>query len=166
MKNKKRLTFIEELRNKIRALKKMRPSDVHVISVNASFGHYQIIIGPESHSGPHHVRLRPIEINGEIHHLFLSPSNIGPQPSREQMRHNMRNTVIMRHLNIHLSDPTGDGKHLHMPKHENGMHAGHYINLAGDKGRKMLDEAEHSRRYALAAYRIVQKDILDSLKDQ
>lgn len=154
--------FIEKLREAIKSIRLMRPGEVHVVSVNANYGHYQIIIKPIQGKGsPLEKR---IEINGEIHHLFLSPKKLAAQPSKRQMIENLKDTVIMKSLNIHIMDPKGDGRHLSIPEHSSGMHAIEYINLAGQGGNDLVDNAEHSRKYSLAAYRIIQNDILKALK--
>ncbi len=160
-KNKAHLPFIDQLRHAIKSLKKMKPGEVHVLSINANYGHYQIVIGPEE-SKDHN---RSIEINGEIHHLFVTPKHISTQPSKKQVQQNLKNTVIMRNLMIHLHDPKGDGNHLViMSKNDNGLHPRECINLAGHDGKRLMDEVEHNSRYSLAAYRIIQKDILNALK--
>jgi len=158
-------TFLSELRKVIKSLKRMKPGEVHVLSINANYGHYQIVIGPEQGAkAKGHEHDRPIEINGEIHHLFVTPNKVQANPSKRQVLENLRDTVIMRNLSIHLCDPLGDGRHLEMPKDgNNGLHAREYINLAGDVGDELLDEAEHSPRLSLAAYRLIQKDILNAL---
>jgi len=169
MKRKRaKMPFLDQLRKTVESLKKMKPGEVHILSVNANYGHYQIVIGPENHgekgSDEHG---RPIEINGEIHHLFVTPGNISAQPSRKQVLENMKNTVIMRNLSVHLNDPRGDGRHISAPDRDNsGLHAREYINLAGDTGEELLEKVEHSGRFSLAAYRIVQQDILRALKKQ
>lgn len=154
--------FIEKLREAIESIKLMRPGEVHVVSVNANYGHYQIIIKPIQGKGSSFER--PIEINGEIHHLFLSPKKLSAQPSKRQRIENLKDTVIMKNLNIHITDPMGDGRHISTPEHDSGMHAIEYINLAGQGGNDLVDNAEHSRKYSLAAYRIVQNDILKALR--
>lgn len=158
---RRRAPFIEELRHAMKSVRLMRPGEVHVVSVNASYGHYQIIFKPAPGKGSHE---RPIEINGEIHHLFLSSNKLAPQPSRMQMLGNLKDTVIMRNLNVHIMDPKGDGRHISVPENASGMHALEYINLAGREGNALVDRAEHSRKYSLAAYRIIQRDILKALR--
>ncbi len=156
--------FLEELRGAISALQKMKPGETHVLSINANYGHYQLVIGP----GPEgeNKGSRPIEINGEIHHLFLSHDSVRAQPSREQVTENLRNTVILRGCKIHIKDPMGDGDHLAEVNHDgNGMHAREYINLAGQEGEHLINEMEHDERMSLEAYKIVQKDILTALKE-
>ena len=69
----------------------------------------------------------------------------------------------MRDLSIHLVDPKGDGKHLKQEANNN-LHARECINLAGDDGEKIIEEVGHDAGLMLAAYRIVQQDILKSLR--
>lgn len=156
--------FLDQLKEAIGSLKQMRPGEVHVLSINANYGRYQIVIGPEEERGAaRRAGGRPIEINGEIHHLFVSPRTVRIHPSRRQVEHNMKDTVIMRDLSIHLVDPRGDGLHLD----DNGkgsLRARECINLAGDEGQRIIEESAHDDHVMMAAYRIVQQDILRALK--
>ena len=93
-------SFIENLRQKIRSLRKMKPEDIHVFTIDASYGRYQIVIGPLEKN-----HRRSLEIDGNIHHLFISPKAISPNPSKNQIRTNLKNTIIMRDLSVHLFDP-------------------------------------------------------------
>lgn len=159
---RQRAAFIEKLQHVIKSIRLMRPGEVHVVSVNADYGHYQIIIKPMVAKGSSVER--PIEIKGEIHHLFLSPMKLAVHPSKRQMLENLKNTVIMKNLNVHILDPMGDGRHLSTPENDSGIHALEYINLAGREGDGLVDSAEHSTKYSLAAYRIIQSDILKALR--
>lgn len=158
--------FIDQLKDSIKSLKDMKPGEMHVFSINARYGHYQIAIGPEHKSSDPYSNKgkRPIEISGEIHHLFVSPRAISIHPSRKQVMQNMRGTVIMRDLSIHLVDPDGKGEHL-ASKVSNTIHARECINLAGDKGNKLIEEADTDSHLKMAAYRIAQEDILKTLKE-
>ncbi|HPW44967.1 MAG TPA: hypothetical protein PKU96_01185 [bacterium] len=161
MSRKKRPTapFFKQLAEVVKDLKDMKPGEVHVISVNANYGHYEIVIGPENSED----RQRPIEINGEIHHLFVSPEDVRPLPTKRQITSNLKNTVIVKHLTIHLKDPKGDGKNLTIVNHdESGLRAREFINLAGKDGEQLASDIERDSKYSLAAYQIVQKDILSS----
>jgi len=152
-------SFIENLTWQMKSLKRMKPGDVHVFTINATYGRYQIVIGPlmDNHC-------RSVEINGEIHHLFVSPKSISPNPSKRQVRSNLKNTVIMNELLIHLRDPLGDGKHLSIKQSD--AHPREYINLAGKKGQILLNKVESSGRLTSAAYKIIQEDILRSLRKE
>jgi hypothetical protein len=169
MKRRKReQTFIEELMKAMHLLGRMKPNEVHVLSVNANYGRYEIIIGPESKEPSKGGYIRhPIEINGQIHHLFISPHKLRALPSRNQILKNLKNTVIVSDLSVHLRDPLGDGHHLDKANGgDNGLHFREYINLAGNEGENLIHEAEHSDRLSLEAYRIIQKDILHALKER
>ena len=76
-----------------------------------------------------------------------------------------RDTVIMRDLSIHIVDPRGDGEHLKREANNN-LHARECINLAGDDGQKIIEEAGNDDHLMLAAYRIIQRDILKALKER
>lgn len=155
--------FLEQLKRHVKSLKEMKPDDVHVISVNANFGHYQIVIGPERKDED---RNREIEISGEIHHLFISEESVSAHPTKQQMMKNLKDTVIMRDLTIHIKDPAGDGKHLTPEDESSGLHARECINLAGDEGDQMIFDAEHSPKMSLEAYQIVQEDIIHSFEEK
>lgn len=158
--------FLEKLKEAIKSLRDMKPGEVHVLSINANYGHYQIVIGPEQNrEGTKNDHSRPIEINGEIHHLFVSPNSIRPQPSKRQMTDNLKDTIIMRDLKIHIVDPKGDGHHLADSKEsDNAISAHECINLAGQNGEKLRAAMERSSRLAMAAYKIAQEDILRSIR--
>ena len=160
--------FIEELMKALHILGKMKPNEVHVISINANYGRYEIVIGPGSKKKTKGGYIRyPIEINGQIHHLFISPHKLRALPSRSQILGNLKDTVIVRDLSVHLRDPWGDGQHLDISEEgHNGIQFNEYINLAGDEGENLVHEAEHSNQLPLKAYRLIQKDILHALKER
>ena len=162
--NQRKRAFIQELRSLIRGLKRMKPGETHVISINANYGHYQLVIGPNRSA---RLESRPIEINGEIHHLFVSPKAVSAHPSRDQVLDNMKDTVIMRGLSVHLVDPEGDGQHLESSENnQNLMQAREYINLAGQQGEKIIEASRSSDEISLETYRIIQQDILKALKEK
>lgn len=155
--------FLRELQNLVSGLKKMKPGETHILNINANFGRYQLVIGPQK--GCDEIGEHSIEINGEIDHLFVTPDAVSAQPSRDQVRENMKDTVIMRGLEIHLHDPSGDGDHLSPP--ENGdkpLVARQCINLAGEKGESLIKGLSSSEQSSLDTYRIIQEDILRALK--
>jgi hypothetical protein len=161
-----RKAFIDQLRDAVSSLKEMKPGAVHILSVNARYGRYQIEIGPEKEGGPPRKRHgRSIEITGEIHHLFVSESAVRANPSRKQLRDNMRDTVIMKDLAIHVVDPDGRGDHL-ARQAQNSVQARECINLAGDDGADMIEEAKSGKRITMEAYRIAQEDILRALEEK
>jgi hypothetical protein len=156
--------FFKELARTIQELRHLRKNETHVLSIHANFGHYELVIRPAEASEQHpRSAVHPIEINGEIHHLFLSSGKVRPQPSRAEIRGNLKHTVILRGLSLHLMDPRGDGRHL-SHNGNNGMHAREYINLAGPEGELLIEKVEHSPEMSMAAYRIAQKDIIHALR--
>jgi len=163
--------FFDQLRSIVKRLRKMKPGEVHVLSINANYGHYQISIGPTPAESPELKGTKadeprgPIEINGEIHHLFLSPDAVRAMPSEKQVIENMKDTVIMRDLSIHMKDSSGDGNHLdHANDGEAVMKARECINLAGEEGQRLMEEAKNEMRIHLATYHLVQQDILKALQ--
>lgn len=162
-------SFFDELRKNIGSLGKMKSTDVHVMSINANYGRYQITIGPESGNGDQKkkIHLRPIEINGEIHHLFVSPHTVQPHPSKNEVLMNLKHTIILKELTVHFVDPEGDGRHLDLARTGDGsVHPKEFINMAGEEGERMLEKTMHSDKLPLAAYKIVQEDILKALKER
>jgi len=152
-------SFIENLRRKVRSLRNLRPNDVHVFTINANYGHYQIIVGPMRKN-----HMRDLEIKGEIHHVFVSSNSITPNPSKKQINGNLKDTVIMRNLEVHLHDPKGDGKSLEMKDCDS--HPQEYINMAGKNGESLVRDLQSSGRLSKAAYGIIQSDILHALKEK
>lgn len=159
-------SFLEQLREVVAELKEMKPNEMHVITVHANYGSYELVIGPEDQEIrrdiEHH---RPVEINGEIHHLFISPESISPNPSRNQIHDKLRHTVIMQDLSIHLRDDDGDGEHAHA---NNGSTSGvmphGLINMAGEEGEELIHQVEESGQLNDDTYHIIQDDILHALK--
>ncbi len=165
--SQRKRAFLQELRSLIRGLKQMKPGETHVISINANYGHYQLVIGPgDKGERSANADERPIEINGEIHHLFVSSDAVSAFPSRNQVLENMKNTVIMRGLSVHLKDPSGDGQHLENGETQGAMQAREYINLAGSKGEQIIEASKSSDEISLETYRIIQQDILKALKEK
>lgn len=151
------VSFIERLINQNQAIKRLKPHDVMIFNVNGNLGYYQIKIGPLETA----TNTRPIEINGQIHHLFLSKNHIEPLPTQEEVRNNLKGLVIMRDISIHLVDEDGAGFKVKIERHElDGAHAKNLINLGGKSGEEMLHELEESGRLAEETYHIVQEDIL------
>ena len=153
--------FIQELRGLVSELRKMKPSETHVISVDANYGHYELTIRPNEKPRSRH---RPIEISGEIHHLFLSNGHMMPNPPRQQIMENLKETVIARGLMVHLVDPIGDGEHLARDGNGKGLEAREFINLAGSEGEKQIWNARHSEELMMETYHIIQSDIIKALK--
>ncbi len=159
-------TFLKELSGLVRALKEMKPDETHILNIDANYGHYQLVIGPHM-KGASRNGDRPIEIDGEIHHLFVTPDEIRAYPSKNQVMENLKDTVIMRRLHVHLMDPTGDGEQLDSsPGEENMLEAKEYINLAGKDGERIIERFEKNNAVSQDTYRIIQQDIIKALKSK
>lgn len=145
--------------------KDAKPDEVHVFNVHANYGNYQIAIGPKSQRETKQVESKewPVEINGDLHHLFVSKRNIAPNPSHSLVSQNLKGCVIIKDLTFHLVDPTGSGRKLENRSATQTLYAREKINLAGEEGTRLLRNMEESGKLAKAAYRIVQKDILKAL---
>lgn len=152
-------SFVSDLKKKVRSLKNMREGDVHVFTINANYGRYKIIVGPLKRDNN-----CPVEIEGEMHHLFVSPNAISPNPSKDQIRENLKHTVIMRDLSVHLSDPSGQGARPQV--NDDNVKPREYINLAGKEGEEIIRNVSNKDRLSKATYRIIQKDILNSLEKE
>ncbi len=157
-------SFIEQLKGVVESLKDMKPNEMHVLTVHANYGNYEIVIGPEDLEGQHR---RSLEINGEIHHLFISPDEISPHPSKVEIHEKLKHTVIMQDLTIHLHDPSGDGTHAmgHDGTSQGVMPRG-MINMAGEEGEELLHNIEANGELNDITYHIIQEDILGALNKQ
>lgn len=164
MKQRARRTpsFFKRLQAIVSTLQTMRPDEIHIIHVRANYGNYQIVIGPESMLEE---KSRPLEINGQIHHLFVSPNNISPNPTHDQIDHHLHDTIVMRDVTIHLLDERGDGQHLVASNGwQQTVDARDAINLAGEKGKALLERTITSGELPRATYHIIQEDILQALE--
>ena len=158
--NKHAQAIINKLREVLPPLKKMKANEVHVINLRANFGRYQIIISAEENDK------RSLEINGQIHHLFLSPEKITANPSSNQVRDHMKDTVIMRDIDIHIVDKQGSGDIKAGKGWKEAVEAKELINLAGEQGQIILDEAKQAGHLPKAAYEIIEKDIIHALEER
>ncbi|MBU4484412.1 hypothetical protein KKA47_03215 [bacterium] len=168
-KNMEKRSFLKMLMESNLSLKKMAPNEIHIFNINANYGHYQISIGPEYSANELRKlglpkRSRPIEINGEMHHLFVSQSGVNPIPSKEQVDSNLKNTVILKDLIIHIQDKKGDGSSISIQKMNfDGVRPRNNINLAGEEGTKLIEKIQRSGTLNKEAYKIIQEDILKSV---
>lgn len=153
------------------SLKKMRPKEIRVFNVNANYGTYQVKIGPE-HSPltcrqlGTHPHSRPIEIHGELHHLFIENGNaVSAIPSHEAIDNNLKGTVIIKGLTVHLKDEQGNGHEVaNPPETTHTVEARERINLAGENGEKSVMRLEQNGKLAKETYRIIQSDIQHIIK--
>lgn len=144
-----------------RSLHRLKPKEMTIFNVMGNFGNYQITIGAEE--GKNHTR--PIEINGKIHHLFVTRDHIEPIPTATEVKNNLKGTIIMNDVTVHLFDKNGEGKKVVIERSErDGAHAREQINLAGDEGNKIMHESEATGKLANETYHIVQEDILRSMR--
>lgn len=169
-KKEERAGFVSELIKHCLDMKKMRPREVCVFNVIANYGRYQITVGPEYSSDDCtklniEVHSRPVEINGYMHHLFVSPQKISALPAHEDIRSNLRGSVIMKDIAIHIVDQDGKGASVRIERlYKDGIEEKRIINLAGEAGNSMIKKYKSSGKLAEAAYKIIQEDILRSMK--
>jgi hypothetical protein len=157
--------FLDQLKRTVSSLNEMKPEDMHVITVHANYGNYEIVIGPEIPEGMGGKRHRELEINGEIHHLFISKDTITPNPSNRQIHEKLKDTVIMQDLSVHLKDPNGDGHHaIGNNGSKRGVMPRGMINMAGQRGEELVHEIEENGDLDDMTYQIIQEDILHALE--
>lgn len=169
---KKDLNFINKLIKHCIQLKKLKPRQVCIFNVFTKHGNYQVYIGPECvgteckkmHVKPHS---RKLEINGSMYHLFVNPKHISADPQQEDLRSNLRGSVIMRDIAIHIVDQDGSGAHIQIEDVQSSsmIEEGHKINLAGEKGDHMLERFRSSGKLMKETYKIIQEDILEAIKE-
>lgn len=160
---KELISFLEKLIQRIRLSPNLPPNEVHVFNVHAAYGHYQIIIGPAEKIQKSKNPKRPVEINGNMHHLFVTKNHVSAHPSHKQIHDNLKGCIVMRDLTLHLIDPTGSGHKLDGKTKVGGITAREKINLAGDEGNRFLNRMLHTGKLAKDTYKIVQEDILNAL---
>ena len=148
--------FIKKLKQKIRELRHMKQGEIHVLTVNANYGRYKIVVGPIKDQN--HI---PVERDGEIHHLFISNNDITPNPTKEEINSNLKHTVMMKDLMVHINDPSGDGYNLGLGR--SGVKPRECINFAGKKGDEMVRNINLHGMLSKATYKIIQEDILKSI---
>jgi len=157
--------FLAQLKRTVSSLNKMKPEDMHVLTVHANYGNYEIVIGPEMGEEGSVGRHRELEINGEIHHLFISGNTITPNPSHEQIHDKLKDTVIMQDLSVHLKDLKGDGHHaIGSNGSKRGVMPRGMINMAGSRGEELIHEIEENGELDDITYQIIQEDILNALE--
>lgn len=172
-KPKREKSFLKVLMEYDPSLKKMRPKEIRVFNVNANYGTYQVKIGPE-HSPLTCRQLktkthsRPIEIHGELHHLFIENGhNVSAMPSHDAIDNNLKGTVIIKGLTVHLRDENGNGAAIgDIMNAVHAVEARERINLAGENGEKAVSSLEQTGKLAKETYRIIQSDIQHVVKSQ
>lgn len=156
----KKLNFLRRLLKGHKDLGKIKSNELAIFNVCGNYGHYQIKIGPLDEK----TKARSVEINGKVHHLFINNKHVEPLPSHDEIKNNMRGTIIMNEVSLHLYDKEGEGKKVIIERKDaDGAHARQHINLAGEDGEKMLHECESTGQLANETYQIVQEDILKSI---
>lgn len=162
MKHREVISFVRKLMERVKLDPNLNPNEVHVFNVHAAYGHYQVIIGPADKVA-RQSNGRPVEINGSLHHLFVSKNHITPHPSHHQIQNNLKGCVIMRDLTVHMKDPTGTGRKLDARTRQSALLVREKINLAGQDGEKFLKRMGHTGKLAKDTYKIIQEDILNAL---
>lgn len=165
MPTKEITSFLEKLIEIVHLNPDLPQNEVHVFNVHASYGHYQIMIGPASkilQNKKGHPQ-RHLEINGAMHHLFVTKNHVAPHPTHYQIHNNLKGCIILRDLSVHIKDPTGFGKKLMPEIKQHAVECREKINLAGQEGDKFLKRMELTGRLAKDTYKIVQEDILNAL---
>lgn len=162
-------SFLEKLLERVRLDPHLPRNEVHVFNVHAAYGHYQIMIGPADKILKKKREVgwnRPVEINGAMHHLFVTKNHVTPHPSHQQVHNNLKGCIILRNLTIHIKDPTGSGRKIDKTLKEHAIESREKINLAGPDGDKILKRMSHTGKLAKDTYKIVQEDILNALANK
>ena len=163
-------TFLARLRRVIPTLRSLGPQESKTFDVQAQFGEYHITIGPEysaTHCRQLHVPLhsRPIQVEGEIDHLFLEPDQVCAFPSRELVNQQLRTTVVINGVRVHIFDLHGDGASYRAnPTPASRVEIRQAINLAGPEGEDRLVNYQRSGALTRETYRIIQEDVLKLLR--
>ena len=156
----KRPNFLNNLFRRDRVLKKLRPHEVAIFNVHGNFGDYQVKVFEKNPQ----LKTRSVEISGHIHHLFVNDKKVEAMPTKNEIKKNLKGTVIMRDITVHLFDKDGRGARVTIKNPKNdGAHAAEKINLAGSLGPKIIKGYERSEKLANKTYKIVQRDILKAL---
>ncbi len=157
----KRQNFLKNLLQKDKVLKKLRPCEIAIFNVHGSFGDYQVKVFEKNP----HLKTRSVEINGHIHHLFVNNKKVEAMPTKNEIKNNLKGTVIMRDITVRLFDKDGRGARVIIKNSKrDGAHAAEKINLAGSAGPKIIKGYEKSEKLANKTYKIVQRDILKALE--
>lgn len=163
-------SFINKLIKYCVELRQMKPRYMYIFNVFANYGSYQIIVGPEYtdeecrkfHLAPH---TRKITVNGSMYHLFISPTKIAALPDQEDVKRNLKGSVIMKKIFIHIVDRDGNGSATSIDKNDRSeIYAKQRINLAGVDGIELLKKHRITGRLFNETYKIIQEDILNALK--
>jgi hypothetical protein len=165
-------SFLSRLRRALPKLHSMHPTESATFAVDANYGHYTVTVGPEyapeeirqRHLRPH---ARPIEVAGEIHHLFLEADHLTALPSREAVDGHLKATVILHDLHVHIFDPNGDGGHILIEPHgDKTLAITKTTNFAGGWGTQRLQKMYKSGTLTHQTYRIIQEDIIKLCRRQ
>jgi len=162
--------FIKKIIKHCKRLRELNPDEVFIFNIIACHGSYQIKVGPEyskneckklglkAHS-------RPVEINGTMHNLFIHSNNISPTPNHEAAKNNYKGSIIMKDVNIRIIDKQGKATKVKVEKCDrDGVWARRCINLAGDRGDKIMNKLTNSGKLIIETYLIVQDDILRAIE--
>lgn len=163
-------SFLARLRRAFPRLRELRPHESTSFALNAYYGQYTITIGPEySLEQCRQLQLktasRPIEVSGEVDHLFLEGDHVTALPSKEAIEGRLKATVIIHDLEVHICDPRGDGGHILIESRQTEpLRFRKTTNLAGGSGARQLDQLHKNGTLTHKAYQIIQDDIVRMLR--
>lgn len=162
--------FLGKLLKYCLSYKKLHPRDTAIFNIIAKHGRYQIKIGPEFSSRDCHKmglqkHCRKVEINGTVYHLFVNRRSIMPVPTHEEVRANLRGSIMMKDLIVHIVDQRTSGTNVKIEEpNSSGVIVKERINLAGDDGEQLISKLTSSGRLAFETYKIIQQDILNVIE--
>lgn len=165
-----RPTFFTRLRKVAPNVNRLMPKESMTLKVRGTYGTYELIIGPEySYSECKRAKLRPhsrpMSLQGDLHHLYMEDERILPHPPRRAVANRLKATVIINGVKVQIMDADGDGTLVDLePIHPESVHIAQAINLAGEYGMARLVETQRDGQLTQAAYRIIQDDIVASLR--
>ena len=159
----KEKAFVEELVKRQSEGHEIGQRDVMVFNVNGEFGHYSVKIGPETTSRKNGRKCvkRAIEIDGEVHHLFITKGHASPFPEEDEVNHNMKHTLIVKGIRVHFTSlDCGRAKLKIETEKRSSFVPSEKINLAGEEGDKMMELLDKSSDIIHETMMIVKEDIL------
>lgn len=165
-------SFLVRLRQVVPALRDLAARESQVVTVEALYGRYRLVVGPEytaqecrQRGLPRHSR--PIEVAATLDHLIVDGERVSAVPEQPTVDRHLQGTVVIHGVTVHVYDLEGKGKSVacdRAPSH--GIEFAEVINLGGDGATAAVEALRTSGRLTHEAYRIIQADLLRALREQ
>lgn len=140
------------------------------LQCQGSYGTYRLTIGPEyppkecrRRGVPLHSR--SVAVDAAIDHLFIRGGDVTAWPDKETIERHLQGTVIIHGVAIHIYDGNGSGDQPEMgsaPAHD--IKIDEIIAFTHPEARETIDRLRSSGRLTVAAYHVIQHDILKALQ--